>query len=123
VPSRTVISTTPSNIPIIKPLVEVFLVGCMMGQLSESALKRLSRSVLLLIGLGVIATGFGLLFAHLHDEMRFQDRLLDVFLKDYHWRSVGDSYTVFSGLGAVVVGALMVSLSVILAHREPSDYL
>jgi drug/metabolite transporter (DMT)-like permease len=77
-------------------------------------MKQFSEAALLVVGFGVIVIGVVLMFTHQSYEASFQNHLLDRFDKDYHWRSIGDTYT---GLGAVAVGALMMAASAVLARR------
>jgi ABC-type phosphate transport system permease subunit len=71
-------------------------------------MKRLSEFVLLAAGLALIVVGVRLMFDHQEAEVAFQQNLLEVFEKDYHWRSIGDANF---GVSAIVVGALMVTVS------------
>jgi uncharacterized membrane protein len=77
-------------------------------------MKQYTEAALLVVGFGVIVIGIVLMFTHQAYEANFQNHLLDKFDKDYHWRSIGDSYT---GLGALAVGALMMAASAVLARR------
>jgi drug/metabolite transporter (DMT)-like permease len=69
----------------------------------------------LYVGIVVIVVGVVLMFMHQHYEADFQNHLLERFGRDYHWRSIGDTYT---GLGAVVVGALMMAVSALAFRRS-----
>ena len=77
-------------------------------------MRRYTEVALLVAGFGVIVIGISLMFTHQAYEVEFQKQLLGEFHKDYHWRSVGDSYT---GLGAVAIGALMMAASAVLARK------
>jgi hypothetical protein len=72
-------------------------------------MKQFTEAALPVVGLGVIVIGVVLMFTHQAYEANFQNHLLDKFDKDYHWRSIGDSYT---GLGA-----LMMAASAVLARK------
>lgn len=69
---------------------------------------RLPVAGLMLMGIAVITIGGVLMFCQQAQEAHFQELLLSKFGHDYHWRSVGGTYT---GLGALVVGALMMVLA------------
>lgn len=89
-------------------------------------MRRFSEGALLVVGVLVVAAGVTLMFGYPMAELKFQHHLLDVFQKDYHWdhwRSIGEHYTGFAGLGAVIVGALMMALAAFLVPRQPSQTL
>jgi drug/metabolite transporter (DMT)-like permease len=69
---------------------------------------RLPVGLLLVAGIGVIVIGVILMFTHQSHEVEFQQALLAKFGSDYHWRSVGDTFT---GVAALVVGALMMAVA------------
>ena len=72
-------------------------------------MKRITEAALLVVGFGVIVIGIVLMFMHQDYEADFQKQLLHEFHTDYHWRSIGDTYT---GLGA-----LMMAASAVLARK------
>jgi drug/metabolite transporter (DMT)-like permease len=77
-------------------------------------MKQVPAVALLLVGIGVIVVGVVLMFKHQQYEADFQNHLLSEFHGDYRWRSIGDDH---AGLGAVVVGALMMTVSAVVARR------
>jgi drug/metabolite transporter (DMT)-like permease len=76
-------------------------------------MKRFSQAALMVVGFGVIVAGVLLIFRHEDYEVAFQNHLLSEFHGDYHWRSIGNAYT---GIGAIVVGALMMAVSAVVAR-------
>ena len=85
--------------------------------------RRQSETSLFWVGLSLIVAGLLVMVTHLVFEARFQDKLLDKFGSDYHWRPMGESYT---GIGVVVIGALVLAFATVAMHwremhwREPS---
>jgi drug/metabolite transporter (DMT)-like permease len=77
-------------------------------------MKYVPAAALLLVGIAVIGVGIVLMFKHQQYEADFQNHLLSEFHGDYRWRSIGDDH---AGLGAVVVGAVMMAVSAMLARR------
>ena len=75
--------------------------------------RRQPEARLFSVGLGLIVAGLLVMVAHLVFEARFQDKLLDKFGSDYHWRPMGESYT---GIGVVVVGALLLAFATATMH-------
>ncbi len=76
-------------------------------------MRRFAEGALLVVGFGVIIIGIMLMFKHQEYEANFQNHLLSEFHNEYHWRSVGDTYT---GVSAIVVGALMMAVSAVTAR-------
>jgi hypothetical protein len=77
--------------------------------------KPLSQITLMAVGLGVIVVGLVLMFKHQSQQVMFQNNLLAVLKTDYHWLSIGDTYT---GIAVVAVGAVMMAISAIVAARS-----
>lgn len=84
------------------------------------AANRSPAMVLAWSGLGVTVIGLVLVFVQQWYDFRLQRALADKLAQDYIWRPIGEYY---AGLSVVAIGALMMIVAAVAAHRQsgPGD--